>query len=341
MRRTTITVALVAAILLALLTAGAVLATHTMGPYSEKPAIAGQDGTADTLMGTPGHDFFSGSTGNDTVYGKDGNDFIGRDYQEDRDWGGTDDLDADTYYGGPGKDILDGNGDNSVDTIDCGAGGEDLASFDKGSDDVKTKTCERLDWTDKELKDCAVKPWDNADVQCKTGTKRADNLLGNNDPDILILDTMWGNAGNDTLRARRGFDGLEGGAGNDALYGGAGDDTMYGDGQGDQVKKIDYIDKLYGADGDDRIKAEDEVLVDPQDPQGGTKDGKPDTISCGPGDHDWAVIDSGTDQDPQGVTLTTDEGAQPGEHGQSGCETITTSEDFKSWWGPKKKRGGR
>jgi hypothetical protein len=359
-------VALVAATLLALLTAGVVLATHcydagAQNPgapfcYDEEigsPGATGGEATGgdDILRGTSGDDLWKGSPGDDTIYGEGGDDLIGRDVHE-LDWGyhPSDDPGADTYYGGDGEDVLDGNHDGFVDTINCGAGGEDLASFEKGratspettvSDKVIPNTCERLDWTDKELKDCAVKPWDNADVRCKTGTKRADNLLGNNDPDIRILDAMWGNAGNDTLRGRRGFDGIEGGQGDDTLYGGPGDDTLYGNefsGRGGSPSDKDYADKVYGEDGDDRIDVADQG----RPPAEGSTP-IPDTISCGAGDHDWAVIDSEIDQDPQGVTLTTGHRDPstgewvPGEHGQSGCEYLYEDIDFRFWWGPKKK----
>jgi Ca2+-binding RTX toxin-like protein len=375
MRRTTTPVASVATILLALLTVVAFLAvlvlltpraglaTHCYGAGGTSAAstlcydkkITGTT-TDDTLNGTSGDDLWVGSDGDDTIYGKGGDDLIGRDVQE-LDWGykPSDDPGADTYYGGDGEDVLDGNHDGYKDTIDCGAGGEDLASFEKGratspkttvSDNVNKKTCERLDWTDKELKDCAVKPWDNADVQCKTGTKRADELLGNNDPDILILDDMWGKGGNDILRGRRGFDGLEGGPGDDTLYGGPGDDTLYGNefiltqGSSSDKEYIQYSDKVYGGDGNDRIDVSDLHGSDP--PAGSTP--KPDTISCGPGDHDWGLIDSGIDQDSQGVTLTRDHfdysSSKPvlGKHGHSGCEFLAEDIDFRFWWGPRHRK---
>jgi Ca2+-binding RTX toxin-like protein len=188
-------------------------------------------------MGTSSDEEWRGSEGNDTIRGQGGNDLIGRPVDPSDDFGETYDPGADTYYGGPGTDILDGNGDNFVDTIDCGEGRGDLASFDKGlatssettvSDKVNTTTCERLDWTDQDLPDCASKPWDNADVICKTGTNGPDTLIGRDVSDPRIVDAIWGEGGNDTLRGRRGFDFLEGGAGQDTLYGGPGDDYLYG-----------------------------------------------------------------------------------------------------------------
>jgi Ca2+-binding RTX toxin-like protein len=328
MRRTT-TVALMAAIVIALLSGGAVLAHQ---PFPGQ-ATNGND----TLTGTSGDEFWEGSPGDDTIKGEGGDDSIGVSRGFYSDFGRTDDLGADTYYGGPGKDILDGQGDNAVDTMDCGAGGEDLASFDKGqatstqttvSDKiVDKKTCERLDWTGEDLADCAEKPWDNADVKCKTGTNRANTLLGKDVSDPRIVDAMWGEGGDDTLRGRRGFDGLEGGAGQDALYGGPGDDALYGNWYGAPPQGVSpetKPDELYGGDGDDLI-----YVYDRNDALG-----EPDIISCGAGDHDWAVIDVGFDKDPQGVTIRGD--------GQAGCETIYGNPPvLKFLWGPKKKHGGR
>jgi hypothetical protein len=335
MRRKAATpVALVAAIALALLTAGAVLAFHTYQPFPGQAT----DGN-DTLTGTSADESWVGSPGNDTIRGQGGMDLIGSPSSFDNsDFAGTtSDPGADTYYGGPGTDILEGRGDGFVDTMDCGDGAEDLASFDKGSatspettvfDKVNTTTCERLDWTDQELADCASKPWDNADVICKTGTNGPDTLLGRDSADIRIVDVMWGEGGNDTLRGRRGFDGLEGGAGKDTLYGGWSPDTLYGNWQFGPPQGVPYEekpDKVYGEAGDDRIDVSDARGVDPLPSYAQI----PDIVSCGEGKHDWAVIDIGVDKDPQGVPIR--------ESGQAGCESITEDQSFKSWWGPRKR----
>src|SRR5215211_1893260 len=116
MRRIAIPVALVAAIVLTLLIAGAVLAHQR---------LPGGTDSDDTLTGTPNDDMWEGSPGDDTIKGEGGDDRIGPSPNLAADFGETSDPDADTYYGGPGKDILDGRGDDAVDTMDCGAGGED------------------------------------------------------------------------------------------------------------------------------------------------------------------------------------------------------------------------
>jgi Ca2+-binding RTX toxin-like protein len=338
MRRTAIPVALVAAIVLALLTSGAVLANHTWQPFPGQAT----DGN-DTLIGTSADENWVGSLGNDTIRGEGGGDLIGTDVVWDgpaENWGATEDPGADTYNGGRGTDILDGRGDGSVDRMDCGDGAEDLASFDKGSasdpettvfDKVNTNTCERLDWTSQGLPDCAEKPWDNADVICKTGTNGPDVLLGRDSADIRIVDAMWGLDGNDTLRGRRGVDGLEGGAGADVLYGGAGDDSLHSTwySQTGEQPPDGKPDKVYGEAGSDLIEVEDgsvsespETLI-------------PDIVSCGDGKHDEAVVDIGVDTDPQGVPMQEWSG---GQGGQAGCETISNDHSFKNWWGPRKRR---
>jgi len=339
MRRKAATlVALVAAIALALLTAGAVLANHILQPFPGQPT----DGN-DTVTGTSADENWSGSPGNDTIRGEGGSDLIGS-FSGPTDFGYTNDPGADTYYGGPGTDILEGRDlgasfgfPAAVDTMDCGDGAEDLASFDKGpatsppttvSDKVNTNTCERLDWTNESLPDCAEKPWDNADVICKTGTNGPDTLLGRDVIDARIVDAIWGGGGNDTLRGRRGFDGLEGGAGKDVLYGGPGDDTLHGDwvpgNTPEGVTPEAKPDKVFGEAGNDRIDVAD-LDVEPQ-PTGAQI---PDVVSCG-GGHDEAAIDMGIDTDPQGVPITA-------EH-RAGCETIVNSTSFKGWWGPRKRR---
>jgi Ca2+-binding RTX toxin-like protein len=339
MRRKAATpVALVAAIALALLSAGAVLAHQ---PFPGQAT----DGN-DTVTGTSADETWVGSPGNDTIRGQGGSDIIGEDPNTGWDFGATSDPGADTYYGGPGTDILEGRERQdfslipaAVDTLDCGDGVEDLASFDKGSatyppttvtDKVNTSTCERLDWTDASLPDCAEKPWDNADVICKTGTNGPDTLIGRDVIDARIVDMMWGQGGNDTLRGRRGFDGLEGGAGQDTLYGGWSPDVLYGNWySGNKPPDVPYEakpDRVYGEAGDDRI--------DVSDPRG-FKDPlpdyakMPDTVSCGDGTHDWAVIDIGIDKTPQGVPIT-----RPG---QAGCESISEDQSFKRWWGPRRR----
>lgn len=79
-------------------------------------------------------------------------------------------------------------------------------------------------------------------------------------------DRLTGTAGNDLIYGRGGNDRLLGGAGNDVLYGGLGNDVLYG-GPG--------TDRLYGGPGKDELHA---------------RDGRRDTVDCGPG-RDVAWVD--------------------------------------------------
>jgi hypothetical protein len=85
------------------------------------------------------------------------------------------------------------------------------------------------------------------------GTRRSDRLVGTNGPDELR-----GLAGNDHITGRGGDDRLSGGAGNDHLTGGRGTDT------------------LLGGSGNDVLSA---------------RDGRRDTVDCGTGRRDRAIVD--------------------------------------------------
>jgi len=121
-------------------------------------------------------------------------------------------------------------------------------------------------------------------------TNRADNIVGTAGDDVInskggrdIMhgrkgndtlsggangDFLFGGAGNDTLNGNDGSDKLSGGRGDDTLNGGEGDDTLTG-GKG--------ADTLNGGGGNDRIRAH--------------SDGAVDTIDCGDGEADVAIVD--------------------------------------------------
>jgi peptidoglycan/xylan/chitin deacetylase (PgdA/CDA1 family) len=87
----------------------------------------------------------------------------------------------------------------------------------------------------------------------KTGTAGADKLIGTVRSDVLL-----GVAGNDTVSGKGGADELSGGPGSDKLTGGPGADT------------------LLGGPGTDELRA---------------KDGAADTVNCGAGAGDVAIVD--------------------------------------------------
>jgi thrombospondin type 3 repeat protein/hemolysin type calcium-binding protein len=99
-------------------------------------------------------------------------------------------------------------------------------------------------------------------------TPRGKHSRGN---DTLVgtgkADTIHGLAGNDTILGLAANDKLFGDAGNDTLNGGKGNDVLVG-GKGRDVFK--------GGPGDDTIKAADGVA---------------ESVDCGPGRHDEAIVD--------------------------------------------------
>jgi Ca2+-binding RTX toxin-like protein len=80
-------------------------------------------------------------------------------------------------------------------------------------------------------------------------------------------DTLNGGDGNDKLYGAGGNDTLNGGKGNDKLYGGSGNDTLNG-GPGTNIYS--------GGPGNDTINA---------------RNGKTETIDCGTGKKDVAIVD--------------------------------------------------
>ena len=92
-------------------------------------------------------------------------------------------------------------------------------------------------------------------------------------------DTLLGGTGNDTLYGGAGKDTLSGGAGADRLYGGAGRDTLSGGAGADRLYGGAGRDVLSGGAGNDRLFANDKV--------------RRETVNCGKGSRDRAVIDRG------------------------------------------------
>jgi Ca2+-binding RTX toxin-like protein len=298
MRRAT-TVALVAAMLLAL-SAGAALAAFIQCPTGDFGNCEGTE-QDDTLNGTPGRDIMNalggdddlnalggdddlwGDDGADELRGGNGVDEFGFFFAGEPELEGNAEMGKDTYYGGDGKDGIYSREQPAVkDIVSCGKGNTDWAIFDRL--DSVNRNCERRDWTDEELPGCAFRPWDNASVKCWEGTERANKLVGRDKPDARMVDVIWANRGNDTVSGRRGIDLLVGGAGGDTIKGGPGEDGLFSYDEvqrsSDETPQGEGSDELYGGDGEDFIYA---------------IDGTPDTISCGGGDDDWAQIDPDLD----------------------------------------------
>jgi Ca2+-binding RTX toxin-like protein len=264
----------------------------------EMPALDGNDdlnGDADndTLNGGDGNDSFDGGDGNDTVNGGLGNDEM---------WGelvnspGNDELFGEagndkisatqdvTASGGPGNDVIVAN-DRFQGDVDCGPGNRDIVYFDEDLDSVIG--CEWRNSYPEGRVLCTESPWlGDKPIWCIDGTAGDDKLVGKVDPDVI--DSIWGDIGDDTLKGRSGDDALVGWSGNDILMGGDGSDWLFGDDNdrpeetaqhGDPAKPYGN-DEFFGQAGNDFF---------------GAIDGKKDTISCGSG-RDYVQRDKGIDK---------------------------------------------
>ena len=119
-----------------------------------------------------------------------------------------------------------------------------------------------------------------AGADCLYGQQGADRLLGGRGRDRLFggpgPDRLRGAAGSDRLRDRRGRDRLSGGAGRDRLSAGAGSDRLSGGAGGDRINPGDGRDRVSAGPGNDRVVARGDA---------------PDTIDCGAGQNDVAIVD--------------------------------------------------
>jgi Ca2+-binding RTX toxin-like protein len=316
MRRTT-TVILVAAVLLAL-TAGAALASTISCANSVRSSgYCTGTGGADTMNGAPGPDYIVGLGGNDTLNGFAGEDKIDA-------LNGAKDKGKDTVSGGPGNDAIAAN-DGVKDKIDCGTGSKDIAYSDKGLDIVSSNCEWRRSYDTPEY--CSndanaqgdPKPpwtgppasWDSPQgpddwpqvipwvgekiIWCVDGTPRDDKKLVGSTGRSDVLDSIWADKGDDTLKGGLGPDFLEGWSGNDILNGGAGNDFLYGD---SSVNPAFAIAPGYDSHGFFKGAGKDKISGGPGDDFIAAVDNKKDTISCGGGNdvvqRDVRGVDSST-----------------------------------------------
>jgi Ca2+-binding RTX toxin-like protein len=326
MRRTT-TVALVAAVLLALTAAAALAATIDDCPQNDLQNYdydcSGTDGD-DTVNGTPGPDYMTGLKGKDTLNGFDGDDKIdAADYDKTI-------PQEDTVSGGPGNDTIGAN-DGLTDHIDCGPGSRDIAYSDKGKDTVSSN-CEwrrsydtprycpgdGIPWTEPGVP--ADWPYGVSDVRgksiwCIDGSRGDDKKLDGTTGHSDLLDSIWADKGNDTLNGGLGPDTLEGWSGNDILKGGAGTDFLYGDSSAHPLYNGFFKgagkDKIYGGPGDDYIAA---------------IDNKKDTISCG-GGTDLVQADESGFKDEDLTSTVTDKIVN-----RNDCEEIRPYAEGSLFW---------
>ena len=121
-------------------------------------------------------------------------------------------------------------------------------------------------------------------------TNRADNIVGTPGNDVINS-----KGGRDIMHGRGGNDTLSGGAKGDFLFGNAGDDTLNGDGGNDKLLGGTGADTLNGGDGSDRLfggRGADTLNGDAgNDIIRSHSDGSVDTIDCGDGEADVAIVD--------------------------------------------------
>lgn len=176
------------------------------GPNDDRVRAGAGD---DIVQAGLGDDLVDGDAGNDVLYGEAGDDTLN---------GGTGN---DLLYGGPGDDSLrGGDGDDSV----YGGNGNDLAYGGDGNDLIDTSGGGSAPLPD----------------QGYPGLYPSDSDPSND------LDTVYGGAGDDTIRTGDDADVVFGGLGNDLIDGGFDDDTIEGN-QGD--------DTIIGGEGNDLIDA--------------------------------------------------------------------------------------
>lgn len=101
---------------------------------------------------------------------------------------------------------------------------------------------------------------------------RNDFIVGTNDPE-----TLFGRRGADIIFGLGGDDILFGGPGADRVFGGQGADHIYGGLGADTLRGGSDADTILGGRGDDLILAAGDEAID--------------TIDCGPGRQDVAIVD--------------------------------------------------
>ncbi|MEO8242241.1 MAG: Hint domain-containing protein [bacterium] len=198
---------------------------------------------------------FFGGGGNDTISAMGGADLV---------YGGAD---QDLVYGGTGNDTLHGDAGN--DTVFGGAG-RDLVYGGDGNDVIDSSTGNLADQhpdigypglypADSDVNDDKDSVYGGAgDDTIRTGDD-ADSIYGGTGNDSIDAgvdnDTVFGDDGNDTIIGGEGSDNIDGGNGNDLIYGG------YGPGVPDAVNIPDATDLapgngrdfIHGGEGNDTI----------------------------------------------------------------------------------------
>ncbi len=178
---------------------------------------AGSEGV-DDFYGSDSSEILNGNAGDDTLRGGGGQDIVYGGLGEDLIVGGNGAGD-DVYYGGVGSDTVKYTSAKWGITVDLSKDNGSAASLAK-----------------EKIKDAAGIGKDKL--------FEIENVIAGNYDDIIkgskLVNSLYGEDGNDTIFAAGGNDYLYGGAGNDKLDGGLGDDNMAG-GAGDDIYEVDSL----------------------------------------------------------------------------------------------------
>ncbi|HTO80761.1 MAG TPA: type I secretion C-terminal target domain-containing protein [Methylomirabilota bacterium] len=200
--------------------------------------VASLFGGDDSMLGGFNSDYLIGFEGNDTLNGN---------------------LGADTLRGGHGNDVLDG-GD-----------GLDVLDLSEATGGVKATLLENASDTTLDLSSIGLGVDTYRNIEGAIGTNYDDILVLS--PGVQAFNTLYGQAGNDSLVSGSARDVLDGGDGNDTLVAGDDSDTLSGGAGADSLDGGDGRDSLdggVGADtmsggaGDDIFRVDDpgDVVID-------------------------------------------------------------------------------
>jgi Ca2+-binding RTX toxin-like protein len=250
------------------------------------------DASANTISGTSNDDILDGKEGNDTVTGGDGKDTL---YGDDGDDTLTGGLDDDLIFGGEGDDtfvynlgdgfdvyreslesetgdkILFGSGITSTDLsftrlsnndlqIDINVTGNEGTIVIENQFNTTTSLgfIETIEFSDSSTLDLT------AVNHTFTATDQKEILYGVNNGSGGIVDTIYGEGGNDQITGYFGADTLYGGDGDDTIYGGSqtitstysqetASNTLYGNDGNDYLQGSYGTDYLHGGAGNDTL----------------------------------------------------------------------------------------
>ena len=135
-------------------------------------------------------------------------------------------------------------------------------------------------------------------ANARRGTRAADTLTGSPAGDLLRglgrADRLTGLAGDDCLFGGAGADRLAGGPGSDRLYGGSGSDRLGGDAGDDRLSGGTGRDRISAGAGNDSVNPgteSDRIATGSGNDRVAARGGRRDTVDCGPGRNDVAVVD--------------------------------------------------